>query len=141
MLFVDGGLGLLILALWLFCVFDVLTTAESDCRNLPKLAWVGIVLIFFDLGAIAWLVAGRPWGARSTGMPYKGNTGRPVSRFPEYDRPGRFAATSPDDDEQFLAEVKARAERQRADYRRAQQARQQAEDEALLRRDPPAEQL
>ena len=41
----------------------------------------------------------------------RGNTGRPTSAYPEYDRPGRFVATSPDDDEAFLRQVRERAEK------------------------------
>jgi hypothetical protein len=87
MLLLDGGLGLVIVASWLFCIFDVLTTDANRCRNLPKPVWILIVLLLFDIGAIAWLVAGHPWaGSVTNGMPYKGNTG---AKYPEYDRPGR----------------------------------------------------
>ena len=60
MLFVDGAFGLLVLALWIFCLVDVLLTPEDQCRNLPKIAWLLIVLFLLDIGSIAWLVAGRP---------------------------------------------------------------------------------
>ena len=53
--------GLLVLGLWIFCFIDVLMTPETACRNLPKLAWVFIVLLVPFLGSIGWLVAGRPW--------------------------------------------------------------------------------
>ena len=60
MLFFDGAFGLALLGLWVYCVFDVITTDESLIRNLPKLLWVAIVLFIPDIGSIAWLVAGRP---------------------------------------------------------------------------------
>lgn len=126
MLFFDGAFGLLMLAVWLFCIIDVITTPESQCRNLPKLAWLLIVIVLVDLGSIAWLVAGREWAGRGqAGLSYKGNTGR--SRYPEYERPGRFAATNPDDDEAFLSQLRERAEQQRRDYRarREQELRQE----------------
>jgi hypothetical protein len=56
----DGVLGLALLGLWIYCVFDVITTDESLIRNLPKLLWLVIVLFIPDIGSIAWLVAGRP---------------------------------------------------------------------------------
>jgi hypothetical protein len=132
-LFIDGGLGLILFGLWIFCIIDVITTDESRVRNLPKAVWVLIVLFTFDVGSIVWLVAGHPWpSGASRSLPYKGNTGQPpVSRFPEYDRPGRFAATNPDDDEAFLAQVRDRAEQQRREYqarREAELAREQNEE-------------
>jgi hypothetical protein len=110
MVFLFDGAGLLILALWVFCIIDVITTDESLCRNLPKTLWLVIVLILPDVGSIIWLVAGRPRVARiAGGLPQQGNTGR----YPEYDRPGRAVAANPDDDEAFLRGLRARAEEQR----------------------------
>ena len=56
------------------------------------------------------LVAGRPRSG-SRDLPYR-DAGRAARQFPEYDRPGRFAATNPDDDEAFLRQVRERAEQQ-----------------------------
>jgi hypothetical protein len=84
MLFVDGAMGLVLFALWIFCLIDVITTDEVLCRNLPKGVWVLIVLVLFDVGAIVWLVAGRTWPSqdRGPGLPYRGNTGG----YPEHER-------------------------------------------------------
>src|SRR6059058_1944030 len=108
MLFLDGIAGLVVLAFWLYCVLEVITTDEAQMRNLPKMAWVLIVIFLFEIGAIAWLIAGRPQGAQRS-LPYKGNTGVP----PEYDRPGRAAAFNPDDDAVWLEQLRQRAEEQR----------------------------
>jgi hypothetical protein len=125
MLYFDGLLGLVMVVLWVYCIFDVITTDESLCRNLPKGVWLLIVLLIPDIGSLMWLIAGRPQRvAQPGGLPYKGNTGQ---RYPEYDRPGRFAASNPDDDEAFLRQVKERAEQQR---RAAKEQRQKAEDES-----------
>ena len=121
MLFLDGGLFLL--ALWLFCIIDVIVTDEWRVRNLPKGLWILIVLILPDIGSIAWLVAGHPWDARTKQPPTQ------VRRdFPEYDRPGRHIAANPDDDEEFLRQVRARADEQRrkaALERKEREAREQ----------------
>jgi Phospholipase_D-nuclease N-terminal len=116
-----GGLGLLLLALWIFCIVDVITSNEWEVRNLPKMAWLLIVLLLPDIGSIIWLIAGRPQGARTAAAPPRAN-----SRFPEYDRPGRFAATRADDDEEFLRRCRERAEEQR----RAAREQREADDEA-----------
>lgn len=120
MLYFDGVFGLALLALWLFCLFDVITTDASSCRHLPKVVWVLIVLLLSDIGSILWLVAGRTWGsAPAAGLPYKGNTvvQGSTGRYPEYGRPGRRVASNPDDDEDFLRQLRERAEQQRRAYR------------------------
>lgn len=104
MLLFNGALGLFMIGLWIFCVIDVITTPEDRCRNLPKIAWVLIVIVLIEIGAIAWLVAGRRWDPK-----------QPDAR----ERPTRRAPLAPDDDEEFLAGLKARAEEQR---RRARDA-------------------
>lgn len=124
MLFLDGIAGLVVLAFWLYCVLEVITTDEAQMRNLPKMAWVFIVIFLFEIGAIAWLIAGRPQH-RQASMPYKGNTGIP----PEYDRPGRASANNPDDDAAWLMQLKARAEEQRKKAAEQAQRLRQQEDE------------
>jgi hypothetical protein len=98
----DGALGLLGLGLWLFCIIDVITTPEGQTRNLPKVVWLLLVILLFDVGSIAWLVAGRPWTAKAGARA-------------GWDTPARGTRrpTNPDDDEEFLAGLKARAEEQR----------------------------
>ena len=127
MLYADGAIGIALLCLWVYCLLDVLTSAEGAVRNLPKWAWFVVVLLFGEIGVgpLLWLVAGRPRGATSRpgGLPYKGNPGR----FAEYDRPGRATAQNPDDDEAFLRRLRERAEEQRR--RAAEQKR--AEDDPL----------
>ena len=125
MLFADGAVGIALTLFWVYTVLEVITTDEARMRNLPKITWLFIVILLFDIGAVAWWVAGRPQGpARS--LPYKGNAGIP----PEYDRPGRATANSPDDDAAFLAQLRERAEEQRK--RAAEQAKRlrDQEDEA-----------
>jgi hypothetical protein len=115
MLFFDGAFGLIMLGLWLFCLIDVITTPAEQCRNLPNVLWVIIVLLLAGLGSILWLVAGRDWGPRSDAA-----RARPTPRAPRATRP-----TNPDDDEEFLAGLRARAEEQR---RRAREARPDEQD-------------
>lgn len=119
LLYLDGALGVVLFALWVFCLIDVIVTEDWRCRNLQKTWWVLIVLLLFDVGAIAWLLAGRPWDRR-TAPP-----AAPPSGYPEYDRPGRFVAGAADDDEEFLRQCRERAEEQRRRYR--EQQRRQSE--------------
>lgn len=114
MLFFDGAFGLVLLGLWIFCIIDVITTPEGDCRNLPKLAWLFIVLLFFDIGSIVWLVAGRNWNRQPGTVAYKSNFGRPAAA-------PRARASNPDDDEEYQAQLRARIDEQRRRAREAQQ--------------------
>lgn len=114
MLLFDGALGLVFVAVWIFCIIDVITTPDGKCRNLPKLAWLFIVILLVDIGSIAWLVAGRAWNGEPR-RPLAGTPARPVKRS---------VATNPDDDEEFLSSLRSRAEEQR---RRAREARADGE--------------
>ena len=116
--------GLVVLALWVYSLVDVVSSDEGAIRHLPKLWWLLIVLFFPFAGSVAWLVAGRPQA-----LPARRHE-RAVPSFPEYDRPGRAAATSPEDDEAFLKQVRERAEQQRRAYREQQRRQQQQPPES-----------
>ncbi len=122
MLYGGGALFFVELGLVVYCVLNIITTPDADVRNLPKLLWLVLVLLFPIVGGIAWLVAGRPQGPVRS-LPYKGNTGIP----PEYDRPGRATAYSPDDDEAFLRGLRERAEQQRRAAEQERKAREARE--------------
>lgn len=116
-MFYLGGLsGLLMLGLWVFCLVDVITTDEGDVRHLPKFGWLLIVLLLPFVGSILWLVAGR--SVRGVARPRSYERGMPA--FPEYDRPGRFAATDSAADAEFLRRCRERAEEQRRKGREAE---------------------
>lgn len=116
------GLGILGTGLWIYCLLDVILSDDSRIRNLSKSTWIWVVLVTSVVGAVAWLVAGRPQAA-SRGLPSRGNSG-----FSEYDRPGRFAATDPKADEEFLRQVRERAEAQRREAKLQRLAREQREE-------------
>ena len=124
---------MVIFLLWVFCLIDVIVHDPASCKHLPKAVWVLIVLVLFDIGAIIWLAVGRTW--ENGRRPSAGGTNRrAVPHYPEYDRPGRFAATSPDDDDEFLAQVRARAEAQRKAYQERRRAELEREQNELRRR-------
>jgi hypothetical protein len=82
-----GLLFLVDLVLVVIALIDCLSTEEFAVRNLPKLAWVFIILLFPPIGPIVWFVAGRPQRQRV------GRAGdwRPGSGFPA---PARSAPTT-----------------------------------------------
>ncbi|MEV8513628.1 PLD nuclease N-terminal domain-containing protein [Dactylosporangium sp. NPDC051484] len=95
-----GLLFLIDLAILLVALIDCLSTDEDQVRNLPKVAWVFIILLFSPVGWIAWFVAGRPQQARAGA----GAQWRPGNGFPEDQRPSR-RQLAPDDDPEFLREL------------------------------------
>jgi hypothetical protein len=109
-----------VFAVWIFTLADVAQSPGQRVRNLPKVAWVVLVLLFPVLGSAAWFVCGRPDAASGPG---KGERSAP--QYPEYDRPGRSAAADPEKDEEFLRQVRARAEEQRKRYAEEKKREQQ----------------
>jgi len=105
-------------------VIDIIGTPAQKVRNLPKVAWLLLVLFFPLLGSIAWLAAGRPEKSARAARAYE----RELPEFPEYNRPGRAAAVDPEKDEEFLRQVRERAEEQRKRYEASRQ-----------KEEPPAE--
>ena len=55
-----GFVPLVLLALWIYCILDVIATEDSLVRNLPKTVWLLIVIFLPDIGSLAWLLLGRP---------------------------------------------------------------------------------
>ncbi|TMK20079.1 MAG: PLDc_N domain-containing protein [Actinobacteria bacterium] len=93
--------GVLLLAIWVFAIFDVIKTDRELCRNLPKELWLLLVIILPDVGAIAWFIMGRPVNARF----------RPGST--ESRAPGSFWATpskaiGPEDSPEFMKSAEER---------------------------------
>jgi hypothetical protein len=102
MLYAEEFAGLALTALWIYCIIEVLLTPEHEVRNLPKLAWLFLVLIFSFLGAIAWIVAGRP-AREHGGRPTAPWPATRTAGFPEYERPR--GPVAPDDDPEFLRRI------------------------------------
>ncbi len=132
--FLPEAFGTVLILLWLYCIFDVISTDESVMRNLPKGAWVLIVIFLFDLGSLAWLLLGRPLyaGWRPGDTEYR----KPrVARGPE-DGPawtGRSTMSNAEADARLKAWEDDLARRE-AELRKAQAP---APDETP--EDPPAE--
>jgi hypothetical protein len=107
MLVLAAALILVALGMWLYCLFEVLSTNEGDARHLPKFAWFMIVLVGFDLGAIAWIVFGRRRGfvtADVTAWPPEFL----LSGDGAHEEPATPAPLGPDDDPEFLRQLDRR---------------------------------
>ncbi len=104
-------LFLINLVLAVVALIDCLSTEEDEVRNLPRLIWVLIILVFSPIGPIGWFIAGRPQRAAARPGGIRGAVGGP----PE---PRRTRPLAPDDDPEFLANLN----------------KSRQEDEELLRR-------
>lgn len=95
----------------IIALISCLSAEEGEIRALPRIVWVIVILLFPLVGAIAYLVAGRPQtvGGRS-------DQWRPGGGFPEPTRPPRSQA--PDDDPEFLRGIDARTAREDAELLR-----------------------
>ncbi|AYC39371.1 PLD nuclease N-terminal domain-containing protein [Streptomyces griseorubiginosus] len=99
------------LALTIYAFIDCLNTPEDEAKHLPKIAWVFIILLFWIVGPIAWLAAGKqrtpPVGGRTPS---------------EWHRNHRMEYVAPDDNPEFLNSLRAEAA-----------SSQSVKDEALLK--------
>ena len=61
---VGAVVGVGFLVLWIYCIYDVITTDDAIIQHLPKVLWILIVVLLSDLGSLLWLGLGRPrvWG-------------------------------------------------------------------------------
>jgi hypothetical protein len=87
----EGVFGLLLFALWIYCILDVIATDNSLMRNLPKPLWLILVIMLPDVGSIAWIILGRP--ERAGFWPGDTRRRRPWS--------ANWVARGPDDDPTF----------------------------------------
>jgi hypothetical protein len=91
-------LGLTLLAFWLYCLFDVITTPDEAARNLPKILWVLIVVLLFAVGGLFWLLLGRSLGPHAPRTIFRDGTPKPRPEAPK----------GPDDDPDFLKDLDRR---------------------------------
>jgi hypothetical protein len=60
---VPGLLGGFLFVLWLWALLDVILTDSLLVRNMTKSTWIFLVLFVPTIGAVAWMLFGRPEGA------------------------------------------------------------------------------
>lgn len=91
----------LVLALYVYTFIDLATARSADVRVLPRPVWLLVILVVPVLGAVAWLVFGRPVPARGDGGGFGARLRGPRGPRPSHpSRPPRPVA--PDDDPDFL---------------------------------------
>ncbi len=70
---IGAVVGVGFLALWIYCIYDVITTDDAIIQHLPKAVWIIIVVLLSDLGSLLWLGLGRPrvWARRANDPNYR----------------------------------------------------------------------
>lgn len=124
--FISGLLSLAFFAFWIYCIVDVIQTDEVVIRNLPKIAWLLLVILVPLAGSLAWLFAGRPVPDASTG---NGSfRGRDPARTPS--PPSR--PLGPDDSPEFLTDLESERLRKWEEdlKRREDELRRREQDES-----------
>ncbi|MFF7257109.1 PLD nuclease N-terminal domain-containing protein [Streptomyces microflavus] len=111
------------LALTIYAFIDCLNTSEEDTKHLPKIAWVFIILLFWIVGPVVWLVAGKARRSAATG------TG-PSS----WQRGRRQQWVAPDDNPDFLKSLKDDKDARKAEAEAESRKAEKAEDEEELKR-------
>ncbi|QVQ50980.1 PLDc_N domain-containing protein [Spiractinospora alimapuensis] len=110
MVLVGVALALAAVVLWVYSLFDALTTPSTEVRTLPKLAWVAVIVLLLQIGALLWLFFGRPRVlATSNAAPTAGPaSGTPSSPKPTGGTQRGGGPIGPDDDPDFLRDINRR---------------------------------
>lgn len=90
---------LIVLVLTVYSLIDCARSETSQVRKLPRTIWALLIVLLPVIGSLAWLIAGRP---RNPGLA-QGRTSQ--TRPPAPNRP-----TAPDDDPDFLGNLRRRLE-------------------------------
>ena len=114
-----GGAALIV-GLTLYTLLDAVRTPAHEARTLPKWLWVLVTLLFPVVGPLMWLILGRPKAQPAAGGPRPGFGQRRGTPAP--------SVSSPDDDEEYLRWLKAKAERERRSREAESQDKQDPED-------------
>lgn len=86
--------------LFVACLIDAIQTPTEQARNLPKWAWLLLIVLVPFAGPIAWLFAGRPRRLEA-----------PASTpWPTRDFAAQPRTIAPDDDPEFLHTLKKQNE-------------------------------
>ena len=114
-----GGAALTV-GLTLYTLLAAVRTPAHEARTLPKWLWVLVTLLFPVVGPLMWLILGRPKAQPAAGAPRHGFGQRRSTPAP--------SVSSPDDDEEYLRWLKAKAERERRSREAESNNKQDPED-------------
>lgn len=79
------------IALAIYALVDLVQTEEDDVQGMPKIAWVGVIVVLGVVGPLAWILAGK-----------KSRRILPRLLPPQPGTAGHGRPVAPDDDPDFL---------------------------------------
>jgi hypothetical protein len=103
-------LSLLLLVLMVWALVEVAQAEKTQVRLFSKPVWIIMIVLAFVAGPIMWFLLGRP-KAGVPGGPPQSRPARPVAPWGQ--RTQYVNRPAPDDDPEFLANLKRQAERER----------------------------
>lgn len=129
------GLPVLIeVGLLIYCLIEAIQTPSDEIRGLGKGWWILLIIFVPLIGGIAWLVAGRP--VRNRGN----QQWRMGGGFPEDQRNRRRPPMGPDDDPEFLGEIRKVNDEQEETLKKWEADLKRREDEQRRRENGTEEQ-
>jgi hypothetical protein len=127
--------GFVEIALLIFCLIDCIQSDPNLIRNLPKLAWIVLIVVIPLVGGIAWLLVGRPLpGAKPTTVPWRSTQ---TAGFPEYERPA--LSSDLDEVDERLRRDQARVDQEHEDALRRWEASLRERERKLRPPEPPSD--
>ena len=114
-----GGLTIILFGVWLYALIDAVTTERAEVRNIPKWAWIIVIVVVWPFAAIAWFFWGRPPRPRAEMAAPR------TTAFPRVRPPSR--AERVDDEADILMHI---AERDRLLAEWADEARRREDDKS-----------
>ncbi|ASU85728.1 hypothetical protein CDO52_25585 [Nocardiopsis gilva YIM 90087] len=110
MVWLAGLITLISIVLWVYAFFDALTCPADEARNLPKLLWLVVIVLFVPVGALLWLFLGRPKAATTSTASARPQPAPNEPMDPSDPQPpsGRSHPLGPDDDPEFLRRLNKR---------------------------------
>ncbi|AUZ35816.1 hypothetical protein C3B78_16100 [Arthrobacter sp. PGP41] len=103
-------LAVAVLAIFVYGLVDVIRTDARLTRGISKPAWIVVMIVLPVIGAILWLLIGRPRGTAAQGQNYR-------------------HSTAPDDDPDFLRNLEVRR-RQEAEAARLKRLKEESDAKA-----------
>ncbi len=113
MVWLGGLITLATIVLWVYAFFDALTSPSTEVRNLPKVLWMIVIVLFTPVGPLLWLFLGRPRRTDTAELPDETlqttSTSTDDLDPSDFNKPsGRSNPMGPDDDPEFLRRLNRR---------------------------------
>ncbi|QBI56047.1 PLD nuclease N-terminal domain-containing protein [Streptomonospora litoralis] len=111
MVWLAGLITLLTIVVWVYAFFDALTSPAAEVRNLPKVLWLVVIVLFTPVGPLLWLFLGRPRDGdvpEATASDARSVSAEDLDPSDFQQAADRDRPLGPDDDPEFLRRLNRR---------------------------------